>query len=188
MDHRLLPGLGRVECLWQCVEAIKAWLDSFHRMQPAECVGLPFHFWSQAIRCITILKFLSIYQDPAWDCQAVRNTVDLLDVLDWIPKKLDLASKEVGIQTDDDILKLFSKLLSRSREWAEARFNMSSSSSSLYQTHECPYSASIADVSDGPIEMNNAMLDMDQMDWFQAMDLESDKWFEEVLGWPPAAP
>ncbi|KAK9482625.1 C6 transcription factor [Lipomyces starkeyi] len=178
-DDELLPGFGRIECLWQSVKAIKTWLDIFYRIPPAECVGLPFHFWSQAIRCTTMLKYLSILEDPAWDYHAVRNTVNLLSVLDWMPKKLDLASKEAGLQADDDLFKLFSKLLSRSREWAETIFNMSSLSPSRMQDYEL---APARSGNLGTITVTNNIPDMDQMSWIQEMDLESDKWFEDVLG------
>ncbi|KAK9234331.1 hypothetical protein V1525DRAFT_391554 [Lipomyces kononenkoae] len=164
-NDELLPGFRRLECLWHSVEAIKAWLDIFYRIPPAECV---FH---------------SISEDPGWDYHAVRNTVNLLSVLDWIPKKLDLASKEACLQADDDLFKLLSKLLSRSREWVETRFNMSTSSasSSSSRTQNCEFAPGRSAGLD-TIAVNNNIPDMDQMPWLQAMDLESDKWFEDVFG------
>ena len=173
----LLPGFERLECLWRSVEAIKLWLDAFYRIPPSECVGLPFHFWSQVIRCTTILKYLSTLEDPAWDRQAVRNRVNLLSVLDWMTKKLDLISREAGLQSNDDLFKLLSKLLSGSRVWAQANWDMPLPSQ--MQDQEAA-AASPPSADHWATGTHNDMPDLDHMAWMQSMDLESDEWFQEV--------
>ncbi|KAK9418998.1 hypothetical protein SUNI508_07519 [Seiridium unicorne] len=92
-----IAGFERLECLWRSVENIKSWLDAFYKSPPPALVGLPFHFWSQMIMCVTILKYLSTLADPSWDCQAVRNTIDLTSTMDRMVEKLDLASREPGV-------------------------------------------------------------------------------------------
>jgi hypothetical protein len=79
-DGGLFPGFDRLECLWRSAESIKSWLDSFYKISPSELVDLPFHFWSQMVLCVAVLKYLVVLEDPVWDCQAVRNTVDVISV------------------------------------------------------------------------------------------------------------
>ncbi|RHZ48793.1 uncharacterized protein CDV56_105380 [Aspergillus thermomutatus] len=162
-----LLGFERLECLWQSVENIKSWLDNFYRIPCSKLVGQPFHFWSQMILTITLLKYLSTLQDPEWDCQAVRNTVHLISTMDCMLQKLDLSSKEPELQCNDHFLKFLSKLLTRYRLWAEARWDVAS------QIH---------DVETRPGQ--SPIPDLDQMVWMQSMDLGDDQWFESVLGMP----
>lgn len=102
-----------------------------------------------------------------------------------------MTSKEAGLQSDDDLFKLLSKLLTRSREWVAARWNISS------ERHENDDVQVVVDHHDAPranvgieASASSANLDgipyMDGIPWVQTMDLESDKWFEDVLGWSPA--
>jgi hypothetical protein len=36
----------------------------------------------------------------------------------------------------------------------------------------------------GATSYNSYIPDLDHMIWMQSMDLESDQWFEEAMGWP----
>jgi hypothetical protein len=159
--------------LWQSVENIKSWLDNFYRIPAPKLVGQPFHFWSQMILSITLLKYLSTLKDPNWDCQAVRNTVHLISTMDCLLQKLDLSSKEPELQCNDHLLKFLSKLLSRCRVWAEARWNMASQ---IQEPCRNPNTDTISQPHHIP--------DLDQMVWMQSMDLGDDQWFEDVLGMP----
>ncbi|KAI1348269.1 hypothetical protein F5Y01DRAFT_292594 [Xylaria sp. FL0043] len=171
----LVPGYLRLECLWRSVECIKRWLDKFYEVRPSELVGFPFHFWAQMIQCITILKYLSTIADPTWDCQAVRNTVDLISTMDRLVEQLDIASKEPGLQCDDSLFQLLSRLLCRCRAWADALWNLAphvqSTDANSYQSTE---SSSVGHRHNIP--------DLDQMVWMQSMDLDNDKWLESILG------
>ncbi|EED21432.1 tRNA processing endoribonuclease Trz1, putative [Talaromyces stipitatus ATCC 10500] len=179
----LVPGYERIGSLWKSVESVKTWLEAFHRIPPSDCIGLPFHFWSQVIRCTAILKYLSTLDDPAWDCQLVRKAVNIISALEWIPKKLDETSKEAGLQFDDDLFKLLSKLLRRSREWVAAKWNISSEmrpETDDVQVVVPPAPNAGVDASASSVIID--MPDLDGIPWIQSMDLESDKWFEDVLG------
>lgn len=180
IESSFVPGYERIGLLWQSVESVHAWLEVLHRIPPAQCLGLPFHFWSQLIRCTTILKYLSTLEDPAWDCQAVRQKVDMMSVLEWMSKKLNLVSQEAGLQSNDDLFKLLSKLLNASREWLEAKFKA--------PYHQRPVNETVLDLQNVPSAgLETDIPDLDDMPWLQSMDLENDKWFENVLGWSPSA-
>ncbi|KAI1122064.1 putative C6 transcription factor [Nemania abortiva] len=171
----ILPGFERLQCLWRSVECIKVWLDSFYRIPPSELVGLPFHFWSQMIQCTTILKYLSTLSDPAWDCQAVRNTVDLIATIDRMSQNLDIASKEPGLQCDDSLLQLLSRLLCRCRVWADAFWNFTPQVSDTE-------AASFQGAETGSTGHRDFVPDLDQLAWMQSMDLDNEEWIESVLG------
>ncbi|KAI0465969.1 hypothetical protein F4859DRAFT_499364 [Xylaria cf. heliscus] len=171
----LLPGFERLECLWRSVECIKSWLDNFYKVPPSELIGLPFHFWTQMVQCVTILKYLSTLEDPAWDCQVVRHTVDLISTMDRMVERLEVASKETGLQCDDSLFQLLSKLLNRCRAWADTWWGLSS---------QIPGTGdkSCQGEDTGPAGHSNYIPDLDQMVWMQSMDLENDQWLESVLG------
>ncbi|PKX91323.1 fungal specific transcription factor domain-containing protein [Aspergillus novofumigatus IBT 16806] len=158
-----LLGFERLECLWQSVENIRSWLDHFSRIPCSDLVGQPFHFWSQMILTVTLLKYLSTLQDPEWDCQAVRSTVHLISTMDTMIQKLNLSSKEPELQCDDHLLKFLSKLLTRCHLWAEARWHEEETAG---HNHHIP--------------------DLDRMAWMHSMDLGDDQWIENVLGMPTA--
>ncbi|KAL2807756.1 hypothetical protein BJX63DRAFT_411241 [Aspergillus granulosus] len=156
-------GFQRLECLWGSVENIKSWLDDFYSIPCAELIVQPFHFWSQMILTVTLLKYLSTLKDPDWDCQAVRNTVHLISTMDNVLQRLDLSSREPALQCDDHLFKYLSKLIARCRAWAETRLNVASHDT-VGHPHHIP--------------------DLDQMAWLQSMDLGDDQWFENSLGMP----
>ena len=175
----------RLEWLWQSVENIKSWLDNFYRIPCSKLIGQPFHFWSQMILTVTLLKYLSTLKDRDWDCQAVRNSVHLISTMDRMLQKLELSSKEPELQCNDHLLKYLSKLLTRCRVWGEVRWNMASQvqdaetrlGRDASSDAHCPslgYSQS----------QGHSIPDLDQMVWMQSMDLGNEQWFEDVLGMP----
>ncbi|KAI1734529.1 hypothetical protein F4680DRAFT_437822 [Xylaria scruposa] len=171
----LLPGFDRLECLWRSVECIKSWLDSFYKVPSSVVIGLPIHFWTHMVQCVTILKYLSTLQDPAWDCQAVRHTVDLISTMDRIVQKLQVACKESGIQCDDSLFQLLSRLLNKCREWADAWWSF---------TPQMPDTGDQSCQNNTDISLaghNNHIPGLDQMVWVQSMDLDNEQWLESVL-------
>ncbi|OGM42970.1 C6 transcription factor [Aspergillus bombycis] len=168
-------GFDRLECLWQSVENIKSWLDSFDVIHCSKLIGQPFHFWSQMIMSLTLLKYLSTLRDPDWDCQAVRNAVPLISTIDSMLQKLDQSSQQPELQCNDHLLHYISKLLARCRLWAEARWDMT-----------CPMQeANALTATNLDVTSHDSHVpDLDQIAWMQSMDLGDDRWFDEVLSIP----
>lgn len=73
-------------------------------------------------RCIVVLYRLSTLQDPAWDCQAVRDAIDLRQVLDNVVNKLELAGKEAGEKSSDDLLTQFAGRMHTFRAYVSNKF------------------------------------------------------------------
>ncbi|PLB55474.1 C6 transcription factor [Aspergillus steynii IBT 23096] len=184
-DSGTTLGFQRLECLWQSVENIKSWLDHFYRVPCSELIGQPFHFWSQMILTITLLKYLSTLKDPDWDCHAVRKTVHLLSTMDRMLQKLDLSSKEPELQCNDHLLKYLFKLLTRCRVWGEVRWNMPSQAHDVEARSGRSASSDAICPSQGYSQsQGHSIPDFDQMVWMQSMDLGNEQWFEDVLGMP----
>ncbi|KAK4125628.1 hypothetical protein N657DRAFT_654238 [Parathielavia appendiculata] len=197
------PDLARLESIHRSAASIRSWLGVFcppssssssrYSVAPADCLGLPAHFWAQCIWCSAILKHLSTnpLAEPAGvECmRAVRNTVDLRMVLDRMREKMNLVSVEAaGVEVGDgvvggngggnDLFSSMARLFGRARVWAEERWHTTSMGDSAVpvqgQGQEENGSGSGRNVPD-----------VEDFSWMDLMDLENDKWFEDVLGWSP---
>ncbi|KAI1095078.1 hypothetical protein F5B19DRAFT_398063 [Rostrohypoxylon terebratum] len=104
-------GLKRLECLWGSLNAIRSWLDIFFSMSPSELPGFALPFWVQQTRCIVTLYRLSTLENPAWDLKSVRETVDLLPVIDRTAEMIEQAGHEQGGQAKDDIVLQVARLV-----------------------------------------------------------------------------
>lgn len=114
-------GLDHVDFSCRSVDAIKAWMDIFFSLSPAECTGLSFIHMAQLARCLMVLYRLSTFVHPDWDCQLVRSTLDILLVLDGIADKLEMASSEAGEQSPDDLFMRLSGMMRKFRTNAAAK-------------------------------------------------------------------
>lgn len=174
-----MTGFEHIECLWRSLYAVKSWLDVFYTISPAAYMGFPFFIWFQLVRCIVILKHLSTFDDPAWDCQAVRNTVDMLKLLEWMAEKAELASQEAGERSDNDLFRRVSKMLRLSQRWVIAKQRAAAQEpegfTSLYSDRP-----TLAPAEDD-------MMDLTEMAWMDALKSGDGTWLEEVLGWSPTA-
>ncbi|KAI1821621.1 hypothetical protein F4861DRAFT_532841 [Xylaria intraflava] len=168
----LLPRVEQLECLWRSVECVKLWLDSFYEIPPSEMIGLPFHFWLQIIQCFTFLKSLPLLRDPAWDCHAIRNTIDMNSALDGMIRKLDIAGKEPGV-FDDSLPQLLCRLLYRCRAWIDSR--------RAFVPQPDAGARTIPSTGLGLAGHCHFTSDSDQMLWTESMDLENEQWLESLL-------
>ncbi|KAI1762953.1 putative C6 transcription factor [Hypoxylon sp. FL1150] len=163
-------GFERLECLWRSVNAIKSWLDIFYTLPPPTVSGCPFPLRAQLARCLVVLFRLSTLEDPAWDRQAVRGTVDLLLVLDQIATKLDIASRESGEQSGDEIFAQFSKAMRTFRAWAATKI----APEEPVADPAWSYAGTTPTVGYGMMDNNPMMM----------MDIGHDGWFEGFFAGP----
>ncbi|KAL4867935.1 hypothetical protein BDV12DRAFT_170576 [Aspergillus spectabilis] len=194
--------ISRLSTLWHSLTAMKSWLDTFYTLPPSTLLSLPFHFWSQMILTITLLKYLSTLADPDWDREAVRDKVHLLGSMGAILRRLELGSQEGELRgCDDHLLVFLARLISRCRVWGEMKWDLSSGSESTSTGSEHQRDAHDRQVEDGSASSDATghshshshsgsgsgsgyIPDLDQMAWMQEMDLGDDRWFEDVLGIP----
>ena len=107
-----MPEFDRIDCMWRSVHAVKFWCRDFLSHPASDYIGMPFHMAQQLVRCMVVLYRLSTYQDSLWDCRAIRNVVDLLQVLDNVTEILHSASIQLnGGRSEDSVLSHMSDLM-----------------------------------------------------------------------------
>ncbi len=114
-------GFDLIDFSWRSVGTIKTWMEIFFSLPPSECAGLSFIHMAQLARCLMVLYRLSTFAHPAWDCDLVRSTVDLLLVLDSVVEKLELASSEAGERSPDDLFMHMAGMMRKFRTNAAAK-------------------------------------------------------------------
>ncbi|KAL4977351.1 hypothetical protein BDW66DRAFT_158962 [Aspergillus desertorum] len=92
--------LDERDCHYHTLQSIRAFFDIFLRFTPAKWAGFPFHFWVQDIRCTSVLIRLSLSPNYRDD---VRNTVDVLSVIDLVSERLKGAATEIGETSSEDL-------------------------------------------------------------------------------------
>lgn len=103
--------LHHLEFLHACLSATSTWLTTFLAIPPAEYAGFPFPIFSQLVRHLAALYRLSALDDdddPAWDRGHVRQTVDLMEVMDRLIGNLGQAAalarlEAQGEDEDEDV-------------------------------------------------------------------------------------
>lgn len=164
-----IPSFERFACFWQSINAIKAWLDLFVQLPPSDFVGFSFPYSAQLARCVVTLYRLSTYADAAWDCQAVRNTVDLLSVLDHLVEKLEQVSRIVGEQSNEDLFMQFAGMMRFFRNFAGTK--MAPDGPDLRDSY-----------GDSGMMADSMVMDASWMAMMPPMDFENNSWLEEIFG------
>ncbi|CEI68529.1 hypothetical protein FVEN_g5320 [Fusarium venenatum] len=79
-----IPVNQRIESMYACLKAIRAWYDVFFGIPVEEVAGVPFAVYIQLSQIQIALYRLTTSEDPAWDKEVVRNTADLVVLLDQV--------------------------------------------------------------------------------------------------------
>ena len=93
--------LKQLKRLYACVESIRSWFEVFLAIPPADYIGFPFSIFSQLVHCLTTLYRLSTLNDPNWDKGSVRETTDLLPVLDQVINNMEQVAAVAGLDNSD---------------------------------------------------------------------------------------
>ncbi|KAI1775072.1 hypothetical protein F4818DRAFT_452007 [Hypoxylon cercidicola] len=78
------PDLRRFEVYQNCLVSIKAFLDTFFSTPITMYGSMAFTSYPQLVRVMRCLHRITTIQDPAWDRDAVRRSVDLIPTCDKI--------------------------------------------------------------------------------------------------------
>ena len=145
-----------------------------------------------------LLKHLSTFDDPAWDRDAVRQEVDMLELLEWVGEKAEMASVEAGEMSDDDLFRRVGRMLRLAREWVVRKVrgevdgwvpgDRSSNGDNVGSGDGDGSGGSGEGSSSGGGDSSGIMgvdPDMTDMAWMHALESGDGGWLEEVLGWSP---
>lgn len=96
--------MNRIDGMYACLEAIRAWYDLFFAIPEIELAGLPFFFYIELCQSQAGLYRLSTIDDPMWDKEIVRRTADLLTILDRTADKFLITTSmyPAGCPDDED--------------------------------------------------------------------------------------
>lgn len=75
-----IPETQRVDALYSCLMAVRAWFDIFFAIPLSELPA--FFVFVQLAQTQIALYRITTTDDPAWDRELVRNTANLLTILD----------------------------------------------------------------------------------------------------------
>ncbi|EFQ33935.1 hypothetical protein CGRA01v4_12414 [Colletotrichum graminicola] len=95
-----LPDVARLDILYACLHAIKAWFDHFFTLHPTSYFYMGFITFEQLSHCVVALYHLSVLEDPVWDRASVRTTIDLIATLDEIGNRFLLVRDGAGLCDD----------------------------------------------------------------------------------------
>lgn len=104
-----IPNTQRIDTMYACLRAVRAWYDIFFTIPPTEIPGLPFSIFVQLPQTQVALYRLTTAEDPSWDKEVLRTTADLLTTLDNTATRFDETARVYQMQTLGDGLTLFHK-------------------------------------------------------------------------------
>ncbi|KAK3320577.1 hypothetical protein B0T19DRAFT_429931 [Cercophora scortea] len=145
----LEPGLApdtptpqRIECLYGCLQAVKAATENFFKLPPAEYPALlPFTQFVHTARYIKVLVLLSTLQDSMWDTALVRQTVDVLDFVDQVIVGIQLVT-DSDMRSVDGVLARVARVFTAVRAWCAFKLSESSSAAAGGASGDGPGDAS----------------------------------------------
>lgn len=76
------PDLHRIESLYTCLRAAQTWMESWLSLPPEDYMSCSFLIFFQFSRALVNLYRVSTLEDPAWDKCAVRESANLLGIID----------------------------------------------------------------------------------------------------------
>ncbi|KAJ5085829.1 hypothetical protein N7532_010600 [Penicillium argentinense] len=95
------PELHRLESLCACLQAAKSWFDTWLPIPGELYLGIPFTMYFQFSRALVTLYKLSTLDDPAWDRNMVRNTANILEILDRIAYNMKICASSFDVSAPE---------------------------------------------------------------------------------------
>ena len=117
----LASDFAHIAALERCVESVAAFWAFFQRITSGSFSALPFAYFAHFTLCIVLLYGLSVIDEPNWDRAAVRDRLQVLDMLDGFIAKLADAPRIVPSAGQDsyDVFSRAATMLGSVRElWA----------------------------------------------------------------------
>ncbi|KAG9498718.1 hypothetical protein J7337_009529 [Fusarium musae] len=113
-----IPVNQRIESMYSCLQAIRSWYDVFFDIPPETVPGAPFAIYIQLSQVQIALYRLTTSEDPAWDKEFVRNTADLLVLLDQVVEfftRLDSVYKMKTNEGEETVFAMGAKIMNNIR-------------------------------------------------------------------------
>ncbi|XXH00030.1 hypothetical protein Hte_006371 [Hypoxylon texense] len=95
--------LGKLDAYYASLQASKALLDNYLAFSPAEYLYIPFSVTLHFGRAAQTVYRLMVVDDPDWDRSIVKNTIDLMAVMEQTACNYQKVHQVCGLETTDDI-------------------------------------------------------------------------------------
>lgn len=89
LTGRHMPSTQRIDAMYLCLKAVRAWYDNFFTVPLEVMPGFPFSLYIQLLHAQISLYRITVSDEPGWDKDIVRNTANLLEILDRIADLFD---------------------------------------------------------------------------------------------------
>lgn len=96
------PDMERIAMLSRCVQAARAWFDVFFGLEPTTYAMFGFAMWAQLTHLVISIYRLTLLNEPWWDKDMVRRTIDLGQVLDEMLDRAGVRSHSAGFEEARD--------------------------------------------------------------------------------------
>ena len=151
----------RIEYLHHCLHAAKASIDNYLAFTPNQYAGMTMIIMMLFGQGMQFIYRLCVLEDPGWDRQLARETVDTVQCLEQAAQRLDAASYIAGSMGNRSVNKLFSKASSALRSsipvWKTA----------LEPQAQPPPAEVIGDFDMDQFAAGPALLDFSDVMWFE---------------------
>ncbi|KAM3564141.1 hypothetical protein MY1884_000883 [Beauveria asiatica] len=81
-SNQRIPETQSVASMYQCLVCIRAFYDAFFSIPLGDIAGLPLHTYVALSTMQVMLYRLTISDNPNWDKDVVRQTADVMDIVD----------------------------------------------------------------------------------------------------------
>ncbi|KAF7916578.1 uncharacterized protein EAE98_010587 [Botrytis deweyae] len=189
--HADMPDSQRLESLCICFQSVKSWFELYFSTPCRDHTSFSFPIYTHMAHCMVALYRLSVFEDPQWDVQLVRQQLDLSLVLDQIIKIWENVKGEAGldagvIKVDDvDIYTSNAKRIGLIKTWWDAKVAGEASSNVSSDKF-----ANVNGSENGNGNMGTESLPQTQGQGFDlptfnldmGMELWDDGWWQDVFG------
>lgn len=90
----------RLECLYACFNAIKAWFDVFLSIPSAQYVGFSALLYRNLTHCFVAIYQLSTFEHPEWDLGLIRENLDVVSFLEKAERNFSDVKLVAGFDID----------------------------------------------------------------------------------------
>ncbi|CEO58808.1 hypothetical protein PMG11_03510 [Penicillium brasilianum] len=117
LSRKSPPGFQRLEYLYSCLETVKSATENFLTIPISDYPGISFPVFTQLVRYIIVLYKLSTLNDPAWDLNLVRGSIDVIQVIDQVIRNIEQSMSELGEQCSGGTLERALGIFARFKSW-----------------------------------------------------------------------
>jgi hypothetical protein len=95
--------------MYACLRAVRSWYEIWFSIPLIDIPGLPFSVYTQLSQTQVALHRLTTSDDPAWDKELLRNTADLLVILDRSAARFEEVARVYPQEPGEDCQTIWSK-------------------------------------------------------------------------------